>query len=84
MIENQNGAQFKVIKIDPEGSGMDYFGHLGVIVTNAKRCCKNCVVIFGTVGTNTSFGPFIPGELEPLNEEGKLIQQEIKKFENRK
>lgn len=70
-------AQFKVIKIDPEGSGMDYAGHLGMIVTDAKRCCKNCSVIFGTMGERTDVGPFIPGELEALNEEAKQIMSEI-------
>ena len=74
-------AEFKVIKIDPEGSGADYQNHLGLVVTNAKRCCKNCAVIFGTIGDNHDFGPFIPGELEPINEEAKLIQSEIDKEE---
>lgn len=74
-------GQFKVIKIDPEGSGMDYSGHFGAIVTNAKRCCKNCTVIFGTVGKNTDFGPFVPGELEPVNEEARAILKEIENYE---
>lgn len=64
-------AQFKVIKEDPEGSGMDYAGHLGMTVTDARRCCQNCCVIFGTIRDNGEIGPFIPGELEPLNEEAQ-------------
>lgn len=77
-------AHFKVIKIDPEGSGVDYDGHLGKIVIDAKRCCNNCTVIFGTIGLNTDFGPFITGELEPLNEEATEIIREIQQFSTSK
>ncbi len=35
--ELKMNRQFKVIKIDPEGSGMDYGGHLGFVVNNAKK-----------------------------------------------
>lgn len=77
-------AEFKVIKIDPDGSGMDYDGHLGMTVTNAKRCCENCTCIFGTINDNKDFGPFIRGELEPLNDEAKQIVEVIEEFANRK
>lgn len=70
-------AEFKVIKIDPTGSGMDYNHHLGEIIKDVKRCCKNCECLFGTLGFITMMGPFIPGELEPLNEEAKQIMLEI-------
>lgn len=76
---NNFDAAFKVIKEDHQGSGIDYSGHLGQTVTNARRCCKNCQVIFGTIGTNTCFGPFILGELEPLNDAAKNLLDEISK-----
>lgn len=62
------GAVFRVVKIDPDGSGMAFLGHLGAEVTNADRCCKNCGVIFGTMGGEDDVGPFLPGELEPVND----------------
>ena len=71
-------AEFEVIKVDPEGSGMDFHGHLGKTLINAKRCCKNCQCIFGQIETIEDFGPFINGELEPLNDEAKQILEEIK------
>lgn len=74
-----NKAKFKVIKIDPEGSGLDFSGHLNFTVENAKRCCKNCTIIWGTIG-NTEVGPFVRGELEPLNEEAKQILEQINEF----
>ncbi len=74
------GAEFKVVRIDPEGSGMDYQGHLGATVTDAKRCCKNCTIIFGTCGSNTDFGPFTVGELKPLNDEATRVLGEIRAF----
>lgn len=40
---------FEVVHIDPEGSGLDYKGHLGKQFKGA-RCCKNCTVIFGDDG----------------------------------
>lgn len=76
-------ADFKVIKIDPEGSGMDYGGHLGMVVTDAKRCCPRCCIIFGTIGDNSDFGPFVPGELAPLNQEADHLMKEIEKFLSR-
>lgn len=72
-----NGAKFVVVKIDPDGSGADYGGHLGRIVTDAKRCCTRCAIIFGTIGENTDFGPFVPGELMALNDEARAIEAEI-------
>ena len=65
---------FKVIKIDPNGSGMDYSGHLGHTV-KATRCCDNCTCLFGEDG---KFGPFIPGELEPLDERAHKILRNMK------
>jgi len=70
-------AKFKVIKIDPEGSGMDWSGHLGAIVTDAFRCCENCTIIFGSIDDINNFGPFIIGELEPLNEEAEKLLANI-------
>lgn len=71
------GAEFRVIHIDPHGSGMDYSGHKGKTVSDAVRCCANCVVIFGTVRGSTEAIGFIPGELEPLNDEARAIQAQI-------
>jgi len=69
-------AEFKVIKIDPEGSGLDYSGHLGLKITKAKRCCKNCTIIFGEDGGH-EIGPFTRQELKPLNDAAKDIHNEI-------
>lgn len=66
-------ANFKVIKIDPEGSGMDWAGHLGYLV-DGLRCCSNCSVIFHSDG---NFGPFIQGELESLDDEAELMLLDI-------
>ena len=74
------GAEFEVVYIDPDGSGMDWSGHLGKLVRNAKRCCTNCTVIFGSLGDNDQFGPFVPGELAPLNDEAENILNEINSF----
>lgn len=81
---NKTTAKFKVVNIDPDGSGMEHRGHFGMILTDAKRCCENCTIIFGTIGTNTDFGPFVIGELEPLNDEALAIMDEVlakQKFE---
>lgn len=72
------GAQFKVVKIDPEGSGIEWSGHLGSIIDNAKRCCENCSCIW-----SGEYGPFITGELEPLNDEAKEMLEIIKAFEEK-
>ena len=74
------GAQFKVVKVDPNGSGFDYAGHLGATVTDARRCCARCTVIFGTIGERSDFGPFVVGELEPVNPDAVALQQEIEDF----
>lgn len=66
-------AEFKVINIDPEGSGMDWSNHLGTIF-NGRRCCKNYTIVFGTDG---NFGPFVIGELEPLNYEAIEVMWDI-------
>jgi hypothetical protein len=77
-------AEFCVVKVDPEGSGMDFSGHLGMVVKDANRCCPRCTVIFGTLvgeeGTYPDAGPFVPGELSPLNDEAKEIVTEIDAF----
>jgi len=72
-------AQFRVVKIDPNGSGMDYSNHLGNLVDDAKRCCKNCTIIFAGDG---EFGPFTRQELEPLNDAARKIHLEIDEFLN--
>ena len=56
------GAVFKVIVVDPEGSGMDYCGHLGRTVENVKRCCDNCTVVVGDCGGTEML--FLQHELE--------------------
>ena len=71
------GAQFKVIKIDPDGSGANFKNHLGHVF-EGQRCCKNCTIIYAMDG---NFGPFVPGELEPLNDEAKVVQAEIEAFD---
>lgn len=83
-------AEFKVIKVDPDGSGMDWHGHLGSTIYNAKRCCDNCTVIFGafeghpfdpTQPESSSNDPrpvgLLYNELVPLNQEAKEIFAEI-------
>src|ERR1041384_8296693 len=86
-------AEFKVIKVDPEGSGLDWGGHLGATIYHARRCCRNCSVIFGSFTSNrqdydptqpesasndpTPVGPFIPGELAPLNQAARDMIQEM-------
>jgi hypothetical protein len=78
---NNYGAVFKVIHVDPEGSGMDWSGHLGSYVYNAKRCCKNCTVIFAAFspGGDVDNGPgFIGGELEPVNPAASRILADIR------
>lgn len=86
-------AEFKVIKVDPEGSGMEWSGHFGANIYNAKRCCLNCAVIFGSFVSGVCHDPNKPesadndprpvglvyGELEPLNEEAQEILKEIEK-----
>ena len=74
------GAEFKVIKIDPDGSGTDFAGHLGYTVRDAKRCCKNCSCIWGIIGDNSEIGPFVMGELSPLNKEAEAVLFEIRQF----
>jgi len=67
---NRYGAVFRVVKIDPDGSGADYSGHLGAYVYNAQRCCPNCSVVFAawTSGGDVEDGPsFAHGELSPVN-----------------
>lgn len=74
-------AQFKVIKIDPDGSGIDYSGHLNAVIDNAKRCCVRCTIIFGQIKGH-EIGPFVRGELEPLNDEARKVHDEIEEFSN--
>jgi len=73
-----SNASFKVVYVDPDGSGLTYSNHLGKTITNAFRCCENCTCIFGKLGnSNQEMGPFITGELEPLNDEARRVQEEI-------
>lgn len=71
-MEKEYGM-FEVIHVDPEGSGMEYSGHLGKQFKGA-RCCAHCTVIFGEDG---NFGPFVRGELKPLDSSGKRILDQI-------
>jgi hypothetical protein len=78
------GAVFKVVKVDPDCSGMELSGHLGMYVYNAKRCCKNCTIIFGAFvpGGDISDGPFFSySELEPINQPAKEIVEAITEME---
>jgi hypothetical protein len=43
------GAEFEIVKIDPNVSGKDWFAHLNFTVKNAKRHCKYCTAIFGVI-----------------------------------
>lgn len=77
---SKSGAVFKVTYVDPDGSGMDYHSHLGSYVYNAKRCCKNCEMIFAAwePGGDVDNGPgFVEGELTPVNNEAKRVVAEI-------
>ena len=73
------GGTFRVVKIDPEGSGMDWSGHLGKTIRGAERCCERCTVIFGYL-SHVEIGPFVRGELEPLDDEARRIHDEIEAF----
>lgn len=77
---NRYGAVFRVSYVDPEVSGADFRNHLGMYVYNARRCCKNCQIIFGafTPGGETEFGPFGNSELTPINAQAERILAEIK------
>jgi len=72
------GAKFRVVRVDPECSGLDFQGHEGAVVERAKRCCERCSIIFGIIeGTDKEFGPFGRNELEPLNRSARTIHAEI-------
>lgn len=77
------GGKFRVIKVDPEGSGLDWNGHLGKIITGAERCCERCTVIFGYLHHH-EIGPFVRGELEPLDAEARRIHGTIEAFAREK
>lgn len=69
-MRDRYGAVFRVVYVDPNGSGMDYAGHLGAYVYNAKRCCLNCQIIFAAwePGGDVDNGPsFATRELRPIN-----------------
>ena len=59
---------------------MDWSNHEGIIITDAKRCCPRCTVIFGTAPGGHEMGPFVRGELEPVNNEAETIVAEIATF----
>lgn len=72
------GAVFQVVKIDPQGSGMDWSGHLGLHVTEARRCCQNCTLIFGWLGAfRGDMVGFCHEELKPLNSEAHALYKSI-------
>jgi hypothetical protein len=77
----EDGAVFRVVYVDPDGSGADLRGHLGRLVTNAERCCENCTMIFGTLSKRKDGSPyeagFVRGELIPLNKQAMRIHGEI-------
>ena len=78
-------AEFMVVHIDPDGSGLDWDGHLGAIITQARRCCANCTCIWGVPKNYPGYdiGPFVPGELKPLNCAARKIQDEINQCPHR-
>lgn len=72
------GAVFQVVQVDPQGSGMDWSGHTGMYVTGARRCCKNCTMIFGWMGAyREEMVGFCHEELKPLNSEAQDIYKSI-------
>jgi hypothetical protein len=74
------GAVFRVSRVDPEGSGMDYRGLLGATIYNGSRCCKNCEIIFGAFspGGDVDNGPsFIDTELTAVNPAARRILAEV-------
>jgi hypothetical protein len=78
-LQPEPGGRFKVIKVDPEGSGIDWSGHLGKTIHGARRCCQRCTIIFGYLG-HYEIGPFVRGELEPLDDEARRTYDEIERF----
>lgn len=74
-----NDAVFRVVKVDPEGSGLDWSGHLGSLVDHAARCCRRCTIVFGKIGGH-EIGPFVRGELEPVNLAAQKIWNEIEAY----
>jgi hypothetical protein len=75
-----HGAVFKVTWVDPECSGADYSGHLGHYVYNAKRCCRNCTMVFAAwaPGGDVENGPgFGHRELTPVNGPAKRIARVV-------
>lgn len=82
-----HGAVFKVVKIDPDCSGAEMSGHLGMYVYNAKRCCKNCTIIFASFkpGGDISNGPFFGhSELEPVNNSAREMFKVIEGLQSRR
>lgn len=71
--ELSQGAVFKVINIDPDGSGMGWSGHMGSMVKQARRCCKNCTIIVGDVKGFPEAVGFTPKELESINDEARAL-----------
>jgi hypothetical protein len=81
LVDGLEGAVFRVKYIDPDCSGMDWRGHLGAIIVRAKRCCKNCTIVWGnTRGHYYEMGPFGENELEPINNEAREIAAEIERY----
>jgi len=77
-----HGAVFKVTWVDPDCSGLDYSGHLGAYVYNAKACCLNCTMIFAAwkPGGDVDNGPcFGHRELTPVNRAARRIYDEIER-----
>jgi hypothetical protein len=75
-----HGAVFRVVRVDPDGSGMEYSGHLGRVVYNAERCCKNCQVIFAAwrPGGDVANGPsFVDSELQAVSPAARRMLEEI-------
>lgn len=85
-IREEMGARFEVVSIDPEGSGMDWLGHLGRVVTRGQRCCENCSIIIATLGhpDNKWEVGFTTRELRPLNAEAQTVLDEIADFKRKR
>lgn len=75
----EEDADFEVIFIDEQGSGMEFKGHLGKKVTKAAACCGNCTIIFGWLDDYTKERvAFTPEELKPLTGSAEKLLAERK------
>ena len=77
-----HGAVFKVTQVAPYGSGMEYSGHQGAYVYNARRCCKNCQNIQASwTPSGAVDAMFWDQELTPINQSAARMSAEIQEME---